>query len=91
MLQVRRVVGQSMQPAYRPGTIVLGLRWLRPRVGSVVVAQHDGRELIKRVARVGQQGVYVLGDNSQYSTDSRMYGWLALNDIKSVIIGSIKL
>jgi phage repressor protein C with HTH and peptisase S24 domain len=80
-----------MEPTYQPGAVVLGLKWLRPKVGSVVVAEHDGRELIKRVARVEAQGFYLLGDNSDYSTDSRTYGWFAPKDVKSVIIGSIQL
>lgn len=80
-----------MQPTYRPGTIVFGLRWLRPRAGSIVVAWHDGREVIKRVTRLDDQGLlYVRGDNASQSTDSRMYGWLSPESIKSVIIGSIK-
>lgn len=91
MVYVRRVVGPSMLPTYRPGAVVLGLKWLRPKVGSVVVAEHDGRELIKRVARIGKQGLYLLGDNSDHSTDSRIYGWFAPQDVKSVIIGSIQL
>ncbi len=91
MLYIRRVVGPSMLPTYRPGTIVLGLTWLRPRTGSVVVAEHDGLELIKRVAQVSEQGYYLLGDNAAQSTDSRSYGWFAPKSIKSVIMGSIKL
>lgn len=90
MLTVRRVTGHSMQPTFRPGTIVLGLKWLRPRPGSVVVAERDGLEIIKRVGEVGKQGFYLLGDNSAGSTDSRTYGWFAPGSIKSVIIGSIK-
>lgn len=90
MVTIRRVVGPSMQPTYSPGTIVFGLRWLRPRAGRVVVAEHNGLEVIKRVIRVGEQGVFVMGDNVRRSTDSRTYGWLAPSSIKSVIIGSIK-
>lgn len=90
MLTVRRVVGPSMQPTYRPGTIVLGLKWVKPRVGSVVVAERDGLEIIKRVGEIGDQGLYLLGDNPTQSADSRMYGWFAPGSIKGVIIGSIK-
>ena len=91
MPYVRRIVGRSMLPTLSPGTIVLGLKWLRPRVGSVVVAKRDGLELIKRVAKIGPEGLYLLGDNAQQSTDSRVYGWFSPRSIKSVIIGSIKV
>lgn len=90
MLTVRRVVGPSMQPTYQPGVVVLGLKWLRPRIGSVVVAEHDGREIIKRVGEIGERGFYLLGDNPVRSSDSRVYGWFAPDSIKSVIIGSFK-
>ena len=86
---IRRVVGQSMLPAYRPGTLVLGVRWLRPQLGRVVIAERDGREIIKRVTDMKAGRVFVLGDNPARSTDSREYGWLELRMIKSVIIGSI--
>lgn len=79
-----------MQPTYRPGTIVLGLKWAKPRVGSVVVAERNGLEIIKRIGDIGEQGFYLLGDNPAESTDSRTYGWFAPGSIKSVIIGSIK-
>jgi len=90
MVTIRRIVGDSMRPTFSPGTIVLGLRFIRPRVGNIVVAEYDGREIIKRVAHIGSEGVYVLGDNADQSTDSRSYGWLAPQTIKSVIVGSIK-
>ncbi len=90
MLQLRRVVGLSMLPTFRPGAIVLGLKGLRPKAGSIVVAEHDGLELIKRVSKIGPEGFYLVGDNASRSTDSRTYGWFASQTIKSVIIGSIK-
>lgn len=90
MLYIRRVVGQSMLPTFRPGAIVLGLKWLRPKVGRVVIAERGGLEIIKRVVRAGELGFYLLGDNAGGSTDSRVYGWFAPDSIKSVIIGSIK-
>jgi signal peptidase I len=87
---IRRVVGPSMQPTLSQGELVLGLRWRKARVGSIVIADVDGREIIKRVAKIGERGVYLLGDNLAYSTDSRTYGWFAPSAIKSVIIGGIK-
>lgn len=86
---IRRVVGESMLPAYRPGAIIVGVSRLKPRKGSVVVAELDGREIIKRVARVGRRGFYLLGDNSNQSTDSRKYGWFPPKLIKGVVIGSL--
>lgn len=90
MLLVRRVVGESMQPTYKPGSIVFGLRWLlRPRIGGVVVADLHGCEVIKRVSDINADGLFLLGDNSSRSTDSRTHGRFLPHTIKGVIIGSI--
>lgn len=90
MLFVRRVEGNSMQPTYKPGSIVFGMRWLRrPRAGMVVVADHHGREIIKRVSDINAEGLFLLGDNPLGSTDSRVYGRFRPHAVKGVIIGSI--
>ncbi len=78
-----------MLPTYTPGTVVFGLRWVRPLPGKVVIADLHGREIIKRVADVGVRGYFLLGDNTGSSSDSRKYGWFKPQSIKSVIIGSI--
>ncbi|MEE9414553.1 MAG: nickel-type superoxide dismutase maturation protease [Acidimicrobiales bacterium] len=73
------VAGDSMLPTYAPGDRLLTLRRSRAfRSGDVVVVR-DPRdphhELIKRVDRVFPNGsLYLLGDNPQHSTDSRVFG-----------------
>ena len=73
---IRRVVGGSMLPHLVPGRIVLACRFRRLKSGDVVILLHDGLEKIKRVSSVDQDKVYVLGDNSAASTDSRQFGWV---------------
>ncbi len=86
---IRRVEGMSMMPTYRPGAVVVGTRMLKPRIGSVVVAQLRDREILKRVAHIGPDGYYLLGDNPAQSSDSRTYGWFDKSLVKGVVIGSI--
>jgi hypothetical protein len=65
-----------MAPALLPGDRLLVLR-ARPRVGDVVIARDPrdrGRELVKRVARLGTDGVELRGDNPAFSTDARTFG-----------------
>lgn len=81
---VRRVRGSSMVPTLQPGQVVVGFR-RRVRVGDIVVVRHDGRDIVKRVTKLNGSGVYVTGDNSFDSTDSRHYGFLN----KSAILGTI--
>jgi hypothetical protein len=66
------VRGRSMAPTLLPGDRLLVLR-ARPRVGDVALApdpRRPARELIKRVAAVGPNGVALRGDNAAASTDA---------------------
>jgi signal peptidase I len=88
------VEGPSMEPAFRPGDrlLVNRLAYVRssPQVGDAVVLRDPERReklLLKRVAqpwsdRPGAR-VYVLGDNTDQSRDSRHFGAVD----RSLIIG----
>jgi len=96
MFILRRIAGDSMTPALRPGQLVLAVRvgrsWrglgrlLRVRPGQVVILRHDGLEKIKRVSRTRSGQVFVVGDNADASTDSRQFGWLSLDDVDAVVL-----
>lgn len=73
---IRRVLGHSMVPALVPGTVVIGVRPRRIRLGDVVVIHHGGVDKVKRVKDMQFNKVYVVGDNSMHSTDSQDFGWL---------------
>jgi phage repressor protein C with HTH and peptisase S24 domain len=73
-LGLYRVAGESMLPTYRPGRILVGLRWFAPRAGQVVVAHVSQLVVVKRIVRVEAAGVWLEGDNSVLSNDSRHYG-----------------
>jgi hypothetical protein len=75
-----------MQPALQSGQIVAGWR-RRLQLGDIVVARRGGREIIKRVQKLENGKVYVVGDNSLESTDSRHYGFLN----ESAILGTIMI
>lgn len=76
-----------MLPTLLPGTYVIGLRWfLKPRAGRVVVFEHDGREVVKRIDNIQVDGLYVLGDHGIASTDSRHYGLVSVESVQSVVI-----
>ncbi len=87
MFVLRRIEGVSMAPAYKHGKLVIAWRWGKPRVGDVVIVRHHSLEVIKRINRLEEDKVYLLGDNAEESTDSRHYGWLPLTSILAVVIG----
>jgi type IV secretory pathway protease TraF len=86
-LLLRHIVGKSMLPSFKDGGILVANRWfmgLKPR--DVVVIRHDGLEKVKRVHKVREGELYVLGDNSEQSTDSRDFGWLPLEVVAAKVI-----
>jgi nickel-type superoxide dismutase maturation protease len=86
------VRGWSMAPTLLPGDVVL----TRPldcrryvRVGQVVVLRDPAAAdhlVIKRVRAVRADQVYVLGDDPDHSTDSRVWGWLPATVVRRVVL-----
>ena len=83
---LRRVVGDSMRPAFRPGQLVVVAPGRQLHVGDVVMIRHEGLEKIKRIARLQEARVYVLGDNPAASTDSRNFGWVGLESVVGKVV-----
>ncbi|MFZ2494407.1 MAG: S24/S26 family peptidase [Candidatus Saccharimonadales bacterium] len=87
MIFFRRVSGDSMTSCLHEGDIVVGTTRGVIRERSIVVAEVDNREVIKRVVDITPNQKYWLqGDNSPRSTDSRHYGMVD----KSAILGIMK-
>lgn len=85
------VCGESMYPTYKDGEIIRGYRIHKKlQVGDVVVYRcpTDNKKVIKRVCGVdGSNSLYFfLGDNREYSYDSRHYGCVS----KSSIVCKVK-
>jgi signal peptidase I len=86
------VVGSSMAPTYASGEWV----WVKQNEadfapGDVVVAQVEGRTLLKRVIEStgGAEGhVFLVGDNFRNSVDSRRVGWIPKADLLGKVTDS---
>ena len=76
-----------MLPSFQEGGLLVAIGWftgLRPH--DVVIISHEGREKVKRVHKVRNGKLFVLGDNSELSTDSRDFGWLPLEAVTAKVI-----
>lgn len=76
-----RVHGQSMGPEFKEGSIFFASKWLAKKhsfgVGDVVVVRdprESNRLLLKRIAKIEEGSLWLLGDNQSASTDSRVFG-----------------
>ena len=86
-----RVDGDSMRPTLAPGDFILvnplAFKDQSPSLGDVVVARHPSRAqmIIKRVSDIVDDGVIVIGDQPEMSSDSRGFGRITF----SAIIGQV--
>jgi nickel-type superoxide dismutase maturation protease len=85
-VKIRRVEGRSMLPTLKPGKIVIGYTFSELKKGNLVIAEHNNQEIIKRIDDIGDEGLYLVGDNKAESTDSRTYGWINIKAVKAKVI-----
>lgn len=88
MLLIRRAKGKSMEPYIHDGQVLIALRRKTFQVGQYVIFQHEGRQKLKKVTglRNNGRGLYVVGLNDAYSTDSRDFGWIPVEVAMAVVV-----
>ncbi len=79
-----------MEPTLKNGQVVWVNNWPylinKIRVGDIVIFEQDGKELIKRVAKINGKSVSLMGDNRSDSLDSRTFGEVNIEKISGKII-----
>lgn len=75
-----------MSPVLTTGDVIIGWK-RRVRVGDIVIARINDREVVKRIDSFRDDKPYLIGDNRQESTDSRHYGPVA----ESAILGTVMI
>jgi nickel-type superoxide dismutase maturation protease len=81
------VEGNSMYPTYKDHQLVLVRKHIICFPNDVVKAvDNQGFIVVKRISGVQRDMYFLLGDNSQFSLDSRKLGPVTKNQIKGVVI-----
>ena len=79
-VSIFRIKDKSMLPTVGAGDYVLVSRITyslrKPKVGELVVSRHPKRRMfiIKRISGISGSGYYLMGDNKDFSEDSRKFG-----------------
>ena len=74
-----------MEPSYRQGNLVVGIKTKKIKIGDAVVVQHKTLgKIIKRVKSIDDDGV-------KLDSDNKNYGSIAVNEYHSLesIIGRV--
>jgi phage repressor protein C with HTH and peptisase S24 domain len=77
-------------PTLKPGAVVLGVRARKVQPGDIVIVRHDDLDKIKRVKEVQLNKIFLTGDNSLQSTDSRDFGWLESDSVMVKVVWIFK-
>ncbi len=89
-----RIEGESMAPVLRDGDLVLVDEKAKFGIGDIVIASHpfkSGIEMAKRITAIDANGKFFLvGDNSDESTDSRTFGPVSLECVKGKVKSRLK-
>ncbi len=69
-----------------PGQLVIGVSSLSPKLGRMVIVEHKGLEIVKRLSKISPNKLYIVGDNRTSSTDSRDYGWINKSQLIATVV-----
>jgi signal peptidase I len=88
---IRRVSGPSMEPTLRDGDIIFAKKILKEKIkpSDVVVARYQNRDIIKRVLDIKDETISLIGDNPDFSNDSRNYGYISLKCVGWLVVAVI--
>lgn len=91
MIFFRRISGDSMETRLHNRQLMIGRSGQVIKLGHIVVLNHNGKEIVKRVSRIEKDKVWIEGDNITQSTDSRDFGWINKSDILGVMKYSLPI
>ncbi|TNE33607.1 S26 family signal peptidase [bacterium] len=98
ILDIKIVASESMEPTIKKGELVFvsklaynifGIEYNSPKPKQIIAFNREGELLIKRISHINSYGeLYVLGDNTNNSEDSRVFGYIKPKQVTGKIIFS---
>ena len=85
-LGIAIIEGLSMVPTYAPGERVIVKYGSAFQEGDVVLVDFKERIDIKRIAKIENDRITIIGDNEAVSVDSRQYGQVKRTQIIAKVI-----
>ena len=84
-----------MSPTFKEGDKIFYKKYLinksNLKVGQIVIFKHpiQDRIQIKRIKQIKENCIEVIGDNSNYSTDSKSFGFVQNEKIIGIVTSKI--
>jgi type IV secretory pathway protease TraF len=77
-----------MEPTLKDGTFVLATKVFSLKENDIVVIDHDGEIIVKRIDTIypASKTIFVLGDNSNLSEDSRDFGCISISKVTGRVL-----
>jgi len=72
-----------MLPTLQEGQEVLTFNWVKVKVEDIVVVKSG---IIKRIQKIIDNKIYLVGDNKDQSTDSRHFGPIDLDQVIGKVV-----
>ena len=89
-IKMAEVNGRSMNTTLEDGELLVIHTKKQPRINDIVSVKLEDGYVVKRLADLTEEGMYLLGDNAAVSYDSRYYGYVPLSNLDGVVIFHFK-
>ncbi len=82
-----KIRDESMLPTLKPGDYLFVNKFSKKLFTmDIIVFKHDDKFLVKRIEKIFGDKIFVIGDNTSSSTDSRTLGYIDKNSVVGKVL-----